>query len=149
MPIRTSLLLFVLPLIAAAPAPFEHWSAATLKSYDEKFAGQEVAAQQLGSYPLQAAVVRHREASAGAEAHQHAADWLVIQTGAGTLLLGGTIANAKTESPGELRGEAIVGGTRQSLAPGDIVFVPAGTPHQFLLEKGQKITYFALKVQGQ
>jgi hypothetical protein len=147
---RPSFLLFALPLIAAAPAPFEHWSADALKAYDQKLAIKpQPATEELGVYPLQSAVMRRRASSAESELHMHASDWVVVQTGSATFLLGGKIPHGKTISPGEVRGTTIEGGVRQRLAPGDIVHVPAGTPHQFLLEKGESITYFALKVLGQ
>jgi ferric-dicitrate binding protein FerR (iron transport regulator) len=147
---RPSLLLLALPLIAAAPASFEHWSATALQAYDQKLAAKpQPATEELGSYPMHSAVMRRRVTSSESELHQHAADWVVVENGSATLLLGGKIPNGKTTAPGELRGVTIEGGTRQRLTPGDIVHVPAGTPHQFLLEKGETITYFALKVQGQ
>jgi hypothetical protein len=147
---RPSLLLLALPLIAAAPVPFEHWSASALKAYDRKLAAKpQPATEELGSYPMHSAVMRRRATSSESELHQHAADWVVVQSGSATLLLGGSIPNGNTTSPGELRGITISGGTRQRLTPGEFVHVPAGTPHQFLLEKGETITYFALKVQGQ
>ena len=147
---RLPFLLFALPLIAAAPAPFQYWSAGVLKAYDQKLASKpQPATEELGVYPLQSAVMRRRASSAESELHMHAADWVVVQTGSATFLLGGTIPNGKTISPGEVRGSTIEGGVRQRLAPGDIVHVPAGTPHQFLLTKGESITYFALKVLSQ
>jgi quercetin dioxygenase-like cupin family protein len=35
------------------------------------------------------------------------------------------------------------------LSTGDIVHIPAGTPHQLLLDKGKPFTYFVVKVTGQ
>ena len=32
------------------------------------------------------------------------------------------------------------------IRPGDMVVIPAGTPHQFVLAPGERITYTALKI---
>ena len=39
------------------------------------------------------------------------------------------------------------GGARQDVRPGDVVHIPAGTPHQMLLKDGETVTYFVVKVQ--
>jgi uncharacterized RmlC-like cupin family protein len=148
--IRLFLLLFASALIGATPDVFEYWSAPTLLSYDQKLAkGEKITTKQLGSYKLHSALVAHRESSGDAEFHEHDADLMVIQTGAASLLIGGRIPNPRTTAPGEIRGAKIDGGSRQKVAPGDIIHIPARTPHQFLLEPGQKITYFTMKVKGQ
>ena len=55
---------------------------------------------------------------------------------------------AKSTGPGELRGTSIQGGVCKTLAAGDIVNIPAKTPHQTLVKAGQKITYFVVKVKA-
>ncbi|MEP6494897.1 MAG: hypothetical protein ABJF01_19580 [bacterium] len=70
----------------------------------------------------------------------------MIQTGSGALLSGGTAGGAKESTPGEWRGGAIRGGTRRPLRPGDVVVIPAGVPHQMLLDRGQRIAYLAFKI---
>ena len=47
--------------------------------------------------------------------------------------------------PGETLGGEIVGGTRQRLAVNDMYIVPAGTPHQFVVEAGRSIFYVTIK----
>jgi quercetin dioxygenase-like cupin family protein len=64
-------------------------------------------------------------------------------------LTGGKVVNPKTIKPGEIRGTSISGGERHTLSTGDIVHIPAGVPHQILLEKGKPFTYFVVKVTGQ
>jgi quercetin dioxygenase-like cupin family protein len=39
-----------------------------------------------------------------------------------------------------------VGGTSHKLAAGDVVHIPANTPHQLLVEPGTQFTYFVVKV---
>lgn len=74
-----------------------------------------------------------RTASGGAEVHAHYDDLMIVEQGSATLVSGGVVLNAKTGSDGETHGSGIEGGTRQSLAVGDVVVVPAGVPHQLLI----------------
>ena len=138
------------PLISAAPAGYKHWSAAQLveaeRALAPKMTSQKVASERAGSFGNHYALLLHREASGRAELHQHQADLMVIQSGSATLLIGGTILKARTTTPGEIRGPSIEGGTPQKLSAGDIVHVPSKTPHQLLLDPGQQLNYFTLKV---
>jgi mannose-6-phosphate isomerase-like protein (cupin superfamily) len=81
-----------------------------------------------------------------AEMHAHWADTFIVTGGEASILLGGTIPNARSESEGEMRGVAIVGGREHKLSKGDIVHVAANTPHQFILAPGQSITFLNVKV---
>ncbi len=90
-----------------------------------------------------------REQTGSAESHEHEADIFVVERGSATLLSGGTIVQARTEKPGEIRGSSIEGGERRAVRTGDIIQIPAGVPHQLLLEKGKPFVYFVVKVTGQ
>ena len=54
---------------------------------------------------------------------------------------------SKNTAPGEERAPAVEGGASQKIGPGDIIHIPANTPHQVMLEPGKQITYFTLKVK--
>jgi glyoxylate utilization-related uncharacterized protein len=86
-----------------------------------------------------------RDSSGQAEVHADWSDHIFVQEGAASLATGGTAVDAKDTAPGEKRGTSIKGGTVASMKPGDYFFVPAGTPHQMLLAKGQKIKFIAFK----
>jgi mannose-6-phosphate isomerase-like protein (cupin superfamily) len=86
-----------------------------------------------GSYKLQLSV---RTASGGAEVHAHWDDVMMVEQGAATLITGGTVVGGKTDADGETHGLKIEGGQTQTLAPGDMVTVRAGTPHQIMLAPG-------------
>ena len=60
--------------------------------------------------------------------------------------IGGTPVNPKTTAAGELRAASAAGAEKKTLAPGDILNIPAGVPHQFLVAAGKQVTYFAMKV---
>ena len=46
---------------------------------------------------------------------------------------------------GEYVGTALTGGELHPLAVGDVVHIPAGIPHSFLVPAGKHITYVLLK----
>lgn len=93
-------------------------------------------------------VIQLRRTSSGeVEVHGEWDDVMLVQQGAGTLLSGGEVSGGRQTAPGEVRGGQINGGARRLLAPGDMVTVPAGIPHQMLLEGGQSITYLIIKVR--
>jgi len=49
-------------------------------------------------------------------------------------------------SAGESLGTRLDGGDRHRLGPGDIVHIPAGVPHAFLVPQGKHLTYVLLKI---
>ena len=91
----------------------------------------------------------HRDANGQAELHNTQADVMVIQTGHATIETGGTVVDGKDTAPNEVRGSAIKGGVKHEVAPGDILNIPAGVPHQFFVAPGTSITYFVVKVTRQ
>ena len=97
-----------------------------------------------GSYTC---IALRRTSTGEAELHEEWDDVMLVQAGSGTLLVGGELRGARTSAPGELRGGEIHGGSRQPLAAGDMMIVPAGTPHQVELAPGGSITYLIMKVR--
>lgn len=106
-------------------------------------------AEQLADFGNHTAWVAHREADGLMEIHENWADLMFVHSGEATLLLGGTIPDARTEAPGEIRGSTALGGVRRVIRAGDVVQVPAGMPHQFLVAPGQQVTFFTMKIARQ
>lgn len=127
------------------------YSASDLKAAEQKLAQKKepFASQELARYGNHYTMLAHREATGSSEVHEHEADIFVVETGEATIVTGGKVINPKTQKPGEIRGSSITGGERHRLASGDIIHIPAGVPHQLLIEKGQPFTYFVVKVTGQ
>ena len=143
-------LLLMLPLMGAEPAGYKYWSAAELKGLSKPLSNKpdaKTSLENLASFgSADHAMMVHREGSGQAEQHEAEADLMVIVSGKGDLIIGGTMPGAKTTAAGELRGPSIDGGSHQKLGPGDIIHVPPKTPHQVMLD-GPQITYFVLKVK--
>lgn len=134
-----------------APAAGVHvWTAADVKARGEtlarKLSEQKVASETVATEGNRSFVVAHREGSGEAEWHEKQADVMFIVSGEATIVYGGTIPDAKTTAPGEMRGASIQAGIEAKLGPGDVVHIPAKTPHQMKLEPGRQVTYFVTKV---
>ena len=75
-------------------------------------------------------------------------DVFFVQSGAATLVVGGTMVGGEMVKPHEKRGGTIQGGIRKKLSAGDFIRIPARTPHQILLDGSPEFTYFVIKVKG-
>jgi quercetin dioxygenase-like cupin family protein len=95
------------------------------------------------SYKIQAG--RRVAAPGQVEVHEHDTDIFYVQEGTATFVTGGTVEESKTTGAGEIRGKAIVGGTKHTLQKGDMIVVPAGTPHWFT-ELSNPFLYLVVKV---
>jgi uncharacterized RmlC-like cupin family protein len=90
--------------------------------------------------------ISHREVNGRAEVHQNKADVIVVQSGTATLVTGGEVVDPVTTGPNEIQGASIKGGVSRTVAPGDVIEIPAGVPHQFFIASGTQITYLIVKV---
>ena len=105
------------------------------------------ASETLQKYGVDYTMLSFRSKDGAVELHEKFADIFVIVDGSATLLSGGELANPTSIGPGEMHGSAILHGTTTSLAKGDIVHIPANTPHQLLIPKDGTLTYFVVKVK--
>lgn len=110
-------------------------------------AGEGSAATTLSTYNGHYTMLTARTRSGGGELHQHFADFLFVLAGEGTELTGGTLQNPKTLPDGEVRGTGLEGATSHPLHKGDVIHIPAGTPHQAIEAPGQTITIYVVKVR--
>jgi mannose-6-phosphate isomerase-like protein (cupin superfamily) len=78
------------------------------------------------------------------EVHEKETDIFYVVDGDATFVTGGTMIGGKTTGPNQLRGTDIQGGQTHRLSKGDVIVVPAGTPHWFK-EVPQSIRYFTVK----
>jgi len=140
-------LAFSIPLMAADPVQPLFWSAAQQKDFDKSALSKLNAERHLGTERLlDSAFVAYRNGNGEAEIHEKQADLLLIRSGEGTVLVGGKIVEGKPSAPGEIRGKSIEGGTRYPIAPGDVLYIPANTVHQFLVEPGKSFTAMVVKI---
>lgn len=71
--------------------------------------------------------------------HVSEAEYTMVIAGAGTLESGGTLVEPRSANPGLLLGTSIEGGTSRPIHVGDILMIPAGTPHTFDVTGGEVV----------
>ena len=142
--------LVALPVAAADPPGFALWSAADLKSHDAALsthvAADHSSRETLADYGDHRFRLLYRDADGNPEQHDTIIDVVMVQSGEGVLQLGGTMAGRRSTGAGEYVGTRLDGGDRHPLGPGDIVHIPAGIPHSFLVPRGKHVTYVLLKI---
>lgn len=79
------------------------------------------------------------------EVHDKETDIFHVMDGEATLVTGGKMIGGKQTRADQWLGSNIEGGTTYHLSKGDVVTVPAGTPHWFK-EVPSGITYYTVKV---
>jgi quercetin dioxygenase-like cupin family protein len=87
----------------------------------------------------------HRTGPGQVEVHEKETDVFHVIDGEATFVTGGTMVGGKTTKPGQLLGTSITGGETHHLSKGDVMVIPAGTPHWFK-EVPKSITYYVVKV---
>lgn len=92
--------------------------------------------------------IAHRGEAGKVEVHETETDIISITDGTATFLTGGTMVGGKVTKAGQWLGTDIQGGEVHHLSKGDVVVVPAGTPHWFK-EVPQGVTYLLVKVVKQ
>jgi mannose-6-phosphate isomerase-like protein (cupin superfamily) len=87
----------------------------------------------------------HRSGPGQVEIHDKETDVIYVVTGEATFVTGGTAVGEKATRPGQRVASDIRDGKAHHLTKGDVIVVPAGTPHWFK-EVPQSISYYVVKV---
>jgi glc operon protein GlcG len=90
--------------------------------------------------------ISRRDRAGQSEVHDTETDVFYVMEGSATFVTGGTMVDAKTTSPGQVRGTGITGGTTHMLSKGDVIVIPKGTPHWFK-EVPALVVYFVVKAK--
>ena len=89
--------------------------------------GKTVAAVEIWTAPGRPAV------------HPADGEYTIVLEGAGTLMSGGRLAGPRMTRPDLIEGDRIDGGTTRPIRPGDVMLIPAGTPHWFGVDGGRLV----------
>jgi mannose-6-phosphate isomerase-like protein (cupin superfamily) len=146
----------MLPLLLCLPVPGQSNKAEYFSNKDLQTQFAELATKAkasgssgatLGDYGSHALKLSVRTTSGGAEVHAHFDDIIIVTEGEATLTTGGTVVDPKTDKDGETKGTSIQDGKIQKISVGDIVHVPAGTPHQMAIAPGTLFSAFVVKIK--
>jgi hypothetical protein len=140
------------PLQAADPPGFRLWTADELAAHDaelSKHIGADHSSREtLADYGDHRFRMLYRDADGNPEQHDAIIDIVMVKSGEGTLVLGGSMEGRRATTAGEWVGTRLTGGDQHPLKPGTLIHIPAGIPHSFLVASGQHITYVLLKIPG-
>jgi mannose-6-phosphate isomerase-like protein (cupin superfamily) len=78
------------------------------------------------------------------EVHDKETDVIYVMDGEATFVTGGTMVGGKQSKEAQWLGTDIKGGTSHHLTKGDVIAIPAGTPHWFK-EVKPDVTYYVVK----
>src|SRR5262249_16634492 len=92
------------------------------------------------------AQLKYRPATAPAALHEKDAELMVVLQGAGNIVTGGKLVDEKRNNANNLSGSSITGGNSQAVVKGDMLIVPANTPHQVIPTGGAPIVLMTLHV---
>jgi mannose-6-phosphate isomerase-like protein (cupin superfamily) len=83
--------------------------------------------------------LEYRTATGPAAVHEKEAELFYVIEGSGVLTTGGKLKDEKRQNPTNLQGSGITGGQGRTVAKGDFLIVPEGSPHQYSGIKGELI----------
>ena len=94
-------------------------------------------------------VLANRRTSGEVEYHDHTNHVFVIVEGEATLVVGGTMVQAKRTASDQMRAPSAEGGTTYHLSKGDVITIPAKTPHWFKEVSTKTIAYYAVNIESE
>ena len=94
-------------------------------------------------------VIANRAVQRGSEMHDHTNHVFIIMDGEAEFITGGKLVDPKVAEPGQTRGSGIEGGVSHHLTKGDVITIPAKTPHQWKdTSKTGSVAYYAVNFES-
>src|SRR5258705_2445659 len=91
-------------------------------------------------------VLAQRPGAGEVEVHQNTNHVFIIVESDATFVTGGTMVSPKNTPPGQTRAASVNGGQTYHLTKGDVITIPAKTPHWFKEVPKQTIAYYAVNL---
>jgi quercetin dioxygenase-like cupin family protein len=111
----------------------------------DQVAGRLAKGGPIAKGPNYAVSGSHREKAGEVEVHDKETDVIYVTDGQATFVTGGTMVGGRVTNPNQHLGKDITGGETHHLTKGDVIVVPAGTPHWFK-EVPSQVSYYVVKV---
>jgi len=93
-------------------------------------------------------VIANRGVQRGSEIHAKTNHVFIIVDGEAEFVTGGTMIDPKEISPGQIRGKGIEGGVSHHLSKGEVITIPANTPHWWKdTSKTGSVGYYAVNFE--
>lgn len=94
-------------------------------------------------------VLAQRRATGPAEYHERTNHVFIMVEGEATLVVGGTMVDPKRTAPYQMRAPSIEGGTTHHMSKGDVITIPAKTPHWFKEIPTKTVAYYAVNIESE
>ena len=94
-------------------------------------------------------ILANRRTAGEVEYHDHTNHVFVIVEGEATLIVGGTMVEPKRTAADQMRALSAQGGTAYHLSKGDVITIPAKTPHWFKEVSTKTIAYYAVNIESE
>ena len=94
-------------------------------------------------------VLAQRREAGPVEYHDHTNHVFVMVEGEATLVVGGTMVDAKRTASDQMRAPSLEGGTTYHLSKGDVITIPAKTPHWFKEVSTKTVAYYAVNIESE
>ena len=92
-------------------------------------------------------ILANRRGAGEVEVHDKTNHIFIIVEGEATFVTGGTPVGAKNTAPGQIRAASMQGGQTHQLRKGDVITVPAKTPHWWKEVQTKTIAYYAINTE--
>ncbi len=92
-------------------------------------------------------ILAQRRGAGEVEVHEKTNHVFIIVEGEATFVTGGTLVEARDTAPGQRRAPSVQGGEVHHLTKGDVITIPAKTPHWFKEVPTQTIAYYAVNTE--
>jgi mannose-6-phosphate isomerase-like protein (cupin superfamily) len=120
-------------------------TAVTYVSHDKVSATFAKGGQIVGDKGL--VMLANRRGAGEVEVHEKTNHIFIVTEGEATFVTGGTLVNPRQTAPGQTRAASVDGGTIYHLTKGDVITVPANTPHWFKEVPTKTIAYYAINLE--
>jgi mannose-6-phosphate isomerase-like protein (cupin superfamily) len=94
-------------------------------------------------------VLAQRREAGLAEYHERTNHVFIIVEGEATFVVGGTMVNPKRTAADQMRAPSLDGGTTYHLSKGDVITIPAKTPHWFKEISTKTIAYYGVNIDSE
>jgi mannose-6-phosphate isomerase-like protein (cupin superfamily) len=134
----------------AAPADYARWDSdliqTTADRLEGKLADQALVWETIGNYNGHSIYLVLRGRTGQAEIHETESDVQIGVRGTAISVIGGAMVDAQSLPRKQIRGTSIDGGERRTTAPGDLIHIPSGVPHQLIVDPAEPYTYLLFKI---
>src|ERR1700690_2047969 len=93
-------------------------------------------------------VLANRREAGAVEYHEHTNHIFIMVDGEATFIAGGTMVGAKRTSPEQMTATSIEGGQTFHLSKGDVITIPAKTPHWWKEISTKTVGYYAVNIES-